>query len=257
MKADYSSEQLTLPEPRLTIDNGRCFCRVYGQGDPIMLIHGNRGSGYSFYSIIPFMKQYMLIIPDLPFHGNGPKMLDEFFDNPQLAVEYCFYIADLLSIDRFAVVGHSLGGMIGLSMYLSNARRINSIVLLDSFVDYKERPPELFKIAPFDNANDTSRQQIEDCCDDGPGVRWHEWFDVSAQIPEFKCPVLELQGEANPDTEDIFTCWLMQKRRSVPDTWLIARIPNAAHFLQFENIDAVMCQILPFLVRNKNLYSNK
>lgn len=57
----------------------------------------------------------------------------------QLSVDYCFKLMNKLNIHAYHICGHSLGGMIALLMKLEHPKKIESIVLLDSFVDFKER----------------------------------------------------------------------------------------------------------------------
>jgi len=242
-----SNGVLRLPEPSRVVDDGRLFYRVYGNGPPVMLIHGNRGSGYSFAPLIDVLKNRTLIIPDLPGHGYGPAMPEGFIDDPAMAVAYCYAVADDFGADKFTVVGHSLGGMIGLLMFLARRERVAGIALLDSFVDIKERPAELSKITPFDEKNEMTALQVADAFDDGPGVKWHTLFDLSGKILEFTCPVLELQGEANKNTDEIFNKWLKDKRGTIPNDWRVIRIVNSAHFMQFEQPAAVANEISRWL----------
>ncbi|MDD4796314.1 MAG: alpha/beta hydrolase [Eubacteriales bacterium] len=247
VRAYPSNGVLTLPEPSRVFDDGNHFFRVYGEGPPVMLIHGNQGSGYSFASMVPAMDGFGLILPDLPGHGYGPPMPKDFENLPDMAVDYCFQVADIAGVEQFAIIGHSLGGMIGLLMCLQNRQRIRGLVLLDSFVAMDERPPELLRVAPYHTASEDARLRIKNCYDDGHGVKWHETFDVSSKIRRIECPVLELQGEATPDTDALYTQWLGAKRSRMHQRWKTARIPDCAHFLQFEQIDAVMAEIMPWL----------
>ena len=235
------------PAPLKIIDNERFYCRVYGEGPPVMLIHGNRGSGDSFAPMIPLMKGYQLIAPDLPGHGNASPMPNGFMDNPEMAVDYCFGITDSLGVENFTIIGHSLGGMIGLLMHLMFRERISGIVLLDSFVTMSERPKELLRVAPYPYTDERTSLQIMDCLNKGPGVNWYKTFDVSGRIKDITCPVFELQGESTPDTQEIFDEWLKEKRNGFPKAWEVVRILNSAHFLQFEQTKEITDKILPWL----------
>ena len=52
----------------------KMYAEIYGQGKPILFIHGNGGSGSNFFKQVPyFAKKYKVIIADSPFRlsANG------------------------------------------------------------------------------------------------------------------------------------------------------------------------------------------
>ena len=51
----------------------RLYYEVYGQGEPLLIIHGNGGSINNFVFQIPyFAKKYKVILADSRAHGNSP-----------------------------------------------------------------------------------------------------------------------------------------------------------------------------------------
>jgi pimeloyl-ACP methyl ester carboxylesterase len=83
---------------------------------------------------VDFLKpKYRLIVPDLRGYGTTPlpegknvTLLDDF-------AEDILGLADRLNIDRFAIVGLSLGGQIALETWRQAPGRIRGIVLADTF----------------------------------------------------------------------------------------------------------------------------
>lgn len=81
---------------------------------PVMLIHGMRDHCRSWDMIAPALaEQYRVIAPDLRGHGDS----DWAGADGYALAGYVADIADVagaLGLDRYAIVGHSLGGVIGL-----------------------------------------------------------------------------------------------------------------------------------------------
>jgi pimeloyl-ACP methyl ester carboxylesterase len=102
-----------------------------GQGKPIVLLHGFVGSKtYWNYVIEPLAKQYRIIAPDLPGHGNSSATT-----NLASISDYAEEIADFivkLQINSFSLFGHSLGGYITLAFAEKYANYLESFALIHS-----------------------------------------------------------------------------------------------------------------------------
>ena len=227
---------LALPDADVLLDGGGLFARTYGRGEAVVLIHGNSGSSFSFAELLPLLPRgWYYIIPDLPGHGSGPEMPNHFLDDPTLASRYILDVLDGLGIHTFAAIGHSLGGMIALNLAIADApARTKGIMLLDSFVAFHERREPLLRLDAYPGSPRLMYDKVNDAFDDGPGVRWHEPFDVSAEAIKFTIPVSELIGASNPDTESLFDAWRAKYRAGYPDAWNTQIIPHAGHFLHVE-----------------------
>jgi len=235
---------IEMPPPVGILDNGKLYAQVYGNGFPLLMIHGNYGSGQAFSKLIPVLSQHFrLILPDLPKHGNGPASLVGFVENPQVSVDYCIKILKYFNVRACHVCGHSLGGMIAL--LLSEVFPLTSIALLDSYVDINERPPG-FTNFHFPDCEPRIRNKIDEAMNYGPGVDWHYSFNYSEQAKRIKCPVLELQGESAPNTDKEFLNWQKEKRADFPQNWKITRVPKSGHFIQIEQPNFVLERLTEF-----------
>ena len=101
-------------------------------GKPVLLLHGYTDSSRSWSMTSPYLSGYRLIIPDQRGHGNADApaccySLSVFADDAVL-------LLDRLKIDRAAVVGHSLGSMIAMTLASERPDRVSSIVLVGSTV---------------------------------------------------------------------------------------------------------------------------
>ncbi|MBX7066647.1 MAG: alpha/beta hydrolase [Parachlamydiales bacterium] len=104
-----------------------------GSGFPVFLVHGNSCSSEVFKKqIAVFGNKYRLIAVDLPGHGKSPNAVypETAYTIPGYA-ELLNEIAVHLGIERFAVVGYSLGGNIALQ-WSQISDRIAGIMMIAS-----------------------------------------------------------------------------------------------------------------------------
>ena len=100
----------------------------FGSGEPVLLIHGMGSAATAWKLIIPELRKTNLAITvDLPGHGKSPMNFAQPMDPKSLA-ELVFRNMDELGIDKFHVVGNSLGGWIALEMAALKPERIKSLL---------------------------------------------------------------------------------------------------------------------------------
>src|ERR1700759_3707841 len=99
---------------------------------PVLLLHSLATHGALWSAQIPFWaRSFRLIVPDLPGHGSTPadRSLHRFDDFATSLLR----LLDSLRIERTALVGLSLGGMISMALALRRPDRISSVVLAHTF----------------------------------------------------------------------------------------------------------------------------
>lgn len=108
-------DQSRWSERKKTISIGAARTMNYidsgGLGTPLLLLHGYSDSSRSFSLLEPWLSSHRLIIPDLPGHA-GSKAGSEL--SLVSFAEDVFCLAQHLRLNRVAVVGHSMGSMIGI-----------------------------------------------------------------------------------------------------------------------------------------------
>ena len=102
---------------------------VRGEGRPLVLLHGLYGSAGNLNRFAKhFAERYRVIAPDLRNHGHSPH--HPRMDYPAMAAD----IAALLDAEgeaSAAVVGHSMGGKVAMTLALAEPRRVDAVVAAD------------------------------------------------------------------------------------------------------------------------------
>jgi pimeloyl-ACP methyl ester carboxylesterase len=112
-----------------------------GQGPAVMLVHGLGGNLAHWGRVAPLLQErYRLIAIDLPSHGASTAPAVYSFDHDLGAVDE---VRQRLSLDRPALVGHSYGGMLAVSLGTSRPGDYRVVVNVDGlgFALDTEREP--------------------------------------------------------------------------------------------------------------------
>jgi pimeloyl-ACP methyl ester carboxylesterase len=75
---------------------------------------------------------YRVISFDLPGHGLSDKPVDERTYNTRVFSDAVLAVADAVGARRFAFIGHSMGGALGLDLATRGERRLTSLVLVNA-----------------------------------------------------------------------------------------------------------------------------
>ncbi len=109
-----------------------------GTGSPVVLLHGFPGSGADWIPVAERLSpQHRVVVVDLLGFGasSKPTAFDELWTDAQAAA--LAGTLDDLGIDRFALVGHDLGGGVALSFITTHRERVTHLALLatNAFAD--------------------------------------------------------------------------------------------------------------------------
>jgi proline iminopeptidase len=134
------------PVPTLRIRDASLFVEVIGHGYPLLLMHGGPGADHwSLTAFRPCADRLQLVFYD--HRGNGRSA-----STPVSTMTWDNLTADAdalrrrLGFDRWAVLGHSFGGMVALEYALRYPEHVSHLVLLDTGGDARwpmERGPEI------------------------------------------------------------------------------------------------------------------
>ena len=102
-----------------------------GQGEPLVVIHGGMGNAGTWLNNVNMLADnYKLYVPDLPGFGES-QLLDHDHNIPALT-EFVEDFTDNLGLDRFNLMGHSIGAGVALSYALKFPNKVKKLVLISS-----------------------------------------------------------------------------------------------------------------------------
>jgi pimeloyl-ACP methyl ester carboxylesterase len=104
----------------------KMYCEVYGQGQPLLIIHGNGGSISDFIYQVPFFsKQYKVIIADSRAQGKSADAGDS-LSYEMMADDYAALL-DAMKIDSADVIGWSDGGINALLLAIRHPEKVKKL----------------------------------------------------------------------------------------------------------------------------------
>ncbi len=103
----------------------------HGHTQNLLLLHGFLGSQHIWDPLLSALsKSFNVITVDLPGHGKSP-CHEEMLTMAQMA-QWVIELLDELQLKQTHIVGHSMGGYVGLEMLNHSPQRVQSLTLLNS-----------------------------------------------------------------------------------------------------------------------------
>lgn len=118
--------------PFETIADSRLYAADFGDGSPILLLHGisNFNRAWSPQIAVLVERGYRVIVPDLPGHGaSDPRDRETTVDDLAQAM---VGLLDQKGIDSTDICGVSLGGMVAMTMAIQSSERVKRLVVADT-----------------------------------------------------------------------------------------------------------------------------
>jgi proline iminopeptidase len=131
---------------RITIRGVSLFVKIIGRGYPLVLMHGGPGADHtSMLSFRPCADHFTLVFYDHRCNGRsaGAEVSSMTWENLAADAEA---LRQALGFDKWAVLGHSFGGMVALEYALRYPESLSHLVLLDTCGDIRwvhENAPEV------------------------------------------------------------------------------------------------------------------
>jgi pimeloyl-ACP methyl ester carboxylesterase len=125
--------------PTAQLGDLRCHYLEEGSGPPLVLLHGLGSSARDWeFQFHVYSRTFRVIAPDLRGFGatqrKGPFCIEQF------ATDLWALLARL-GIDRFRLVGYSMGGAVALQMAVSQPWRVERLVISNSVPSFRPTTP--------------------------------------------------------------------------------------------------------------------
>lgn len=125
---NMSAQKLHENGKYVDVNGVKLYYEIYGEGEPLLMIHGNGGSFSCFENqVTEFSKNFKVILVDCRGRGNSSykKGVELTFD---LQVEDINLFLDKLNVKKANVLGWSDGGIIGLLLAIKHPDKVDKLV---------------------------------------------------------------------------------------------------------------------------------
>jgi cis-3-alkyl-4-acyloxetan-2-one decarboxylase len=117
-----------------------------GQGDPLLMLHGNPTWSFYYRNLILGLKQsYRCVVPDHMGMGRSDKPQHYNYTLSQ-HIENLEALVDKLELDDITLVVHDWGGAIGMGFAVRHPQKIKRLVLFNTAVFLSEKIPVRLKL---------------------------------------------------------------------------------------------------------------
>jgi 3-oxoadipate enol-lactonase len=248
----------------------------HGQGPALFFLHGAGSNGATWWQQLPVFKQrYTCMLMDIRCFGRSVAPTSEF--QLPLFIDDVLAVLDREQIEKAALIGQSLGGMIGLKTALQHPARVSAFVACDTSmaIDHprqltilqerlakvagmaieqrslgqwflKNRPAQAALYAQINHFNPSAhRIPAQEWQAALTGLNQGAALTPMAQLRELTCPTLLLVGREDP----IVPVDIMQEVQALVAGSELTVIEDAAHSAYFEQPEVFNERVMDFLGR--------
>src|SRR5258708_1334442 len=176
----------------------RLYYEIYGQGSPLLFIHGNGGSINNFSNNIPFFaKSYRVIAVDSRAHG-GSKDPSDSLTFEMMADDFNALL-DSLHLDSCYVIGWSDGGINGLLLAIRHPDKVKKLAITGAnlWADTTGLTPFVFNLIKQGNADLKKKPQTPDIKNQLKisDLDLYQPNITLGQLHQIQCPTLVIGGD--------------------------------------------------------------
>lgn len=144
----------------IQLPNGvRLYYKKIGQGDPLLLLHGNGDSHEGLEQLgTALSDNFTVYLIDSRGHGQSSHK-DEYISYQDFATDINYFL-QTLALDKVNIIGHSDGAIIATILAMSKKEYLNKIVLLGLTLK-PEQMKDVWKIAIRDEYEQSKHPLVE------------------------------------------------------------------------------------------------
>lgn len=205
----------------------RLYYEVYGQGEPLLLIHGNGGSIDNLKNQIPFFsRHYKVIAIDSRAHGRSVDPSDSL--SFEMMADDFNALLDSMRLDSAYVIGWSDGGINGLLLAIRHPDKVKKLAITGAnlWPDTTGLTPFVFHLIQLEDVSLRAKQQTPETrnklkiCD----LDLYQPHISLDQLHTIICPTLVIGG----DHDAIPVLHTVLIAQNIPQSYLWI-IPNSGH----------------------------
>jgi abhydrolase domain-containing protein 6 len=119
-----------LVKKEVQVDNHKIVYLEGGKGETVVLLHGFGADKDRWTAFAKYLKDYHLIIPDVPGFGESSQVLTDSYD-VESQVGRIDRFVEVLKLDKFHLAGNSLGGGYTATYGAKHPKKVLTLALLD------------------------------------------------------------------------------------------------------------------------------
>ena len=242
------------------VNDIRMYYEIYGEGEPLLLLHGNGGSIGNFIYQIPELSGHFKVIA-VDSRGQGRTTdSDQEITYALMATDVAALI-DKLDLGKVNIVGWSDGGNIGLELAYAHPEKVLKVVTLGANytnTDWMALPDStvmdpddslILKISEFMKKAGEKEESLSPDPQRIPAIRV-KLDNLMANYPNFTpeqlntimVPFLIIAG----DHDMISIDHTVSLYKNLPKAQLFI-VPHASHLVPLENPDLINSEVIRFL----------
>jgi len=214
------------------------YYEIYGNGAPLVLLHGNGGSiGGRANMIAPLSEKYQIIAIDSRCHGKSGCSKEL---NYEMMAADVNALLDQLKIDSAFIYGHSDGGIVGLIMGYTYPVKVKRLVVsgANTVPDATALEPELVELVKnYKALPDTLMQKHVRLMAEHPHI-------ADFQLAQIKAPVMVVSG----DRDAVQLEHSIRIFRAIPNSNLCV-LPASSHFVPDEKPNLLIYWLNEFYLK--------
>ncbi|RWK61688.1 alpha/beta hydrolase [Mesorhizobium sp.] len=215
-KPAMTSEMKAMPKPAksglLPINGLNYYYAVYGQGEPLLLLHGGLGTTDMFAPILPKLAENRTVI-GVDLHGHGRTALGDRPLSLEAMGDDMAAIVKALGYDKVDLMGYSLGGGVAFRMAVQHPEAVRRLVLVSTgyasdgfYADMRTQQAQvgaamadMMKNTPMYKSYAAVAPHPQDFPKllDQLGAHMRKDYDYSADVAKLKMPVMLVFGDSD------------------------------------------------------------
>ena len=248
---------VALPKPDRSgaapVNDIQMYYAVYGQGRPVLLLHGGLANADVWGSLVPaLLRQHrQVIIADSRGHGRSSRSAKPY--SYELMASDVLALLDYLQVRKVDLVGWSDGGIIGLDIAIRHPERLDRLFAFGANADPSGLKPNVEKDPTFaafikrsgDDYRRLSRTPAEyDAFVEQIGRMWATQPSYTGQqLRSIRVRTAIADGEHDEAIQRAHTEYMA---RVIPGAKLVI-LPHVSHFAMLQDPPAFAAAVLGFL----------